>query len=173
VEGPWRAAICGGGALAVVALGCADPTREAAIANLGGEVEGVPPGPLHRPGQPCLACHDGHEARRYSMAGTVYRLADGDAPAPGVRVEIVDSVEQTFVVETNCAGSFFVRPEDFTPAYPAWTSLSLGAYRIAMETPIHREGSCAGCHADPAGPDAVGRVYLQAIDVAGEAEACP
>ena len=107
------------------------------------------------------------------MAGTVYRLADGDAPAPGARVEIVDAAGQRFVAETNCAGNFFVRPEDFEPVYPAWTSLSVGDYRIAMETPIHREGSCAGCHAEPAGPDAVGRVYLLAIDVEDTAEACP
>jgi hypothetical protein len=173
VHRAWRAAILGGAAVAALALGCADPTREEAIAELGPEVGGVPPGPLHRPGQPCLACHDGHEARRYSMAGTVFRLADAEAPAPGVRVEIVDSLQQRFVAETNCAGSFFVRPEDFTPVYPAWTSLSLGDYRIAMETPIHREGSCAGCHAEPAGPDAVGRVYLLAIDVIGQGEACP
>lgn len=159
--------------VAIVVAGCSDPARDAAIDALGPETEGVPEGPLHRPGQPCLTCHDGGESRRFAMAGTVFRLADDDAPAPGVRVDIVDGAGKRVTAETNCAGNFFVRPEDFTPVYPAWTSLSLGDYRIAMETPIHREGSCAGCHAEPAGPESVGRVYLLAVDVGGAAEACP
>src|ERR1700683_3328645 len=39
-------------------VGC-NPVLDDAIADLGPEKPGVHPGPLHRPGQPCLLCHDG------------------------------------------------------------------------------------------------------------------
>ena len=47
-------------ALAALATTCTlDPVQSEAVADLGGEAPGVAPGPLHRPGQPCLVCHDG------------------------------------------------------------------------------------------------------------------
>src|SRR5262245_6092986 len=93
-------------------LGCGDPVKDLAVDALGPEAPGVPEGPLHRPGQPCLVCHDGGEARAFAMAGTVYLAPDSDLPAPGASVHMADAWGGSAVALANCAGNFFVKPED-------------------------------------------------------------
>jgi hypothetical protein len=146
--------------LATALLGCEDPTRALAVAGLGPELEGVPLGPLHRPGQPCLTCHDGATARAFSVAGTVFHALDTDSPSPGALVRLADDAGGRFVAATNCAGNFFITPEDFTPSHPLWVSLKFGALDIAMDSPISVDGSCAGCHTTTPGPRSPGRVYV-------------
>jgi hypothetical protein len=153
-------------ALAVVASSACDPVHDDARAALGGETAGVPPGPLHRPGQPCLVCHDGAsgDPAALSMAGTLF--ADGNAltPQAGATVHLMDALGSTASVTTNAAGNFFLTPATFTPKYPVHvTSITLGAASITMHSHIGGNGSCAGCHADPAGPDSPGHVYFQII----------
>ena len=159
--------------LATALLGCEDPTRALAVTGLGPERDGVPRGPLHRPSQPCLTCHDGATARAFSVAGTVFHALDTDSPRPGALVRLADDRGGRFVAATNCAGNFFVAPEDFTPSHPLWVSLRVGTREIAMESPISAEGSCAGCHATTSGPRSPGRVYV--FETAAEAPAgeCP
>lgn len=153
---------------------CDDPLRERAIEALGPEVAGVPRGPLHRRGQPCLTCHDGSsEARAFSVAGTVYVTADAPDPAPGVLVELIDADRRAFRVATNCAGNFFVEPADFTPRYPVFVALELGSYRVEMDTPVQRDGSCASCHGEPASRSKAGQVYLYATPRSFDASGCP
>jgi hypothetical protein len=145
----------------VALVGCADPTKEAAIEALGGEALGVPEGPLHRPGQPCILCHDGDTAREMAIAGTVYWALDSRAPAPGTRVDMADSVGNKQVAITNCAGNFFVLPEDLVVQYPFWVKLSApGASEITMDSPVNGDGSCATCHHKTFGTRSTGRVYL-------------
>jgi hypothetical protein len=146
--------------LALALAACTDPVRAQAIAALGGEEAGVPPGPLHRPGQPCLVCHDGGEASRFSVAGTVYARAEGTVPVARVTVELLDTDERAFKATTNCAGNFFVRPGDFVPQYPLWVTLAVGEQRLDMESPVFRDGSCASCHGDPKGPASAGHAYF-------------
>jgi hypothetical protein len=147
--------------LVLVLLGaCSDPVREQAIADLGGEARGVPEGPLHRPGQPCLACHDGGEASRFSIAGTVYAREGSKVPLNEVTVRLVDAQGRRSSSVTNCAGNFFVRPAEFAFQYPLWVTLAVGDHTIDMESPTFREGSCAACHGDPKGPASAGRVYF-------------
>jgi hypothetical protein len=140
---------------------CSDPVRDQAIAALGDEAPGVEPGPLHRPGQPCLACHgDTHEAPVFSVAGTVYARAQGRVPVAKATVELVDSDAHHFNATTNCAGNFFIRPDEFQPHYPLWVTVAVGSQTLDMESPMFREGSCAVCHSDPKGPASAGHAYF-------------
>ena len=139
---------------------CGDPVRDQARAALGDEARGVPEGPLHRPGQPCLVCHDATGASAFSVAGTVYARAAGGVPVDKVTVQLVDSAGRRFEARTNCAGNFFVRPSELAPQYPLWTTLSIGDKSIDMESPVFRDGSCASCHTNPKGPASAGEVYF-------------
>jgi hypothetical protein len=148
--------------LIVTAAACQDPVREQAIAALGPETAGVRPGPLHRPGQPCLLCHDptGGRHPEFSVAGTVYALADGDTPLNQIEVRMIDASGRSFTALTNCAGNFSVSPFEYTPHYPLWVTLAAEGQTIDMESPVYRDGSCASCHTDPKGPSSAGRVFL-------------
>lgn len=155
---------------------CIDPVRERAIAALGAETPGVSVGPLHRPGQPCLACHDGEDPdlAAFSVAGTVYIDDSATQPAANVRVILLDADDRRHELTSNCAGNFYVSPEQFRPRYPLWTALELGVDRIEMQSPIGRDGSCAGCHALEASTTRTSAIYL--YSVAGELPeglACP
>jgi hypothetical protein len=147
--------------LIAVHAGCGDPVRDSVIDALGPEIGGVPKGPLHRPGQPCVACHDeAGEASPFSFAGTVYVDASSLTPIDDVTVTLVDRLGREFSTTTNCAGSFFVRPDEYPMDGPIWVGLRRDDVLREMVTPIYREGSCTGCHGDPAGPASAGHVYL-------------
>src|SRR5262245_38443644 len=143
-----RAALLGVSVLCgAVLAACNDPGQDRAIAALGPESDDGEPGPLHRPGHPCLICHGGATARGFSLAGSGFWTAESDLPAPGTEVRVIDSAERRFTALTNCAGSFFVRPEEFEPVYPLWVMLRNGTAEIEMDSPVRADGSCAGCHA--------------------------
>ena len=109
---------------ACVLFACADPVYDDAIAKLGGEAAGVRPGPLHRPGQPCVLCHSSRGGQsEFSLAGTVYVDAASPTPIEDVNVRVVDSQNRKFVAQTNCAGNFFVTPKQFAPDFPIWIGL--------------------------------------------------
>lgn len=162
-------------ALTVALVACGDPAVDDRADALGAEDPKVPEGPSHRPGQPCLACHDGSQAdvRRFSVAGTIYTVEGGDEVAAGAIVELVDAFGETFRVATNCAGNFYVEPGAYDPTYPVWVALESGDDRIEMESPIGRDGSCATCHAHPAGKASAGRVYLDSFERERPATGCP
>jgi hypothetical protein len=149
-------------AVMFAAAACQDPVREQAIAALGPETAEVGPGPLHRPGQPCLLCHDSTGGRRpdFSVAGTVYALADGDTPLNQIEVRMIDADRRPFTALTNCAGNFYVAPVEYSPHYPLWVTLAAEGQTIDMESPVYRDGSCATCHTDPKSPSSAGRVFL-------------
>lgn len=141
--------------------GCGDPVHDALIESLGSEDPAVPVGPLHRPGQPCVACHrEGGEASAFSFAGTVVTEVTSDKPVGEVSVAIIDSARRTFTATTNCAGNFFIRTSEFVPRYPVWTTIRLGEIEREMSSPWYREGSCAGCHVNPRSETSSGPVYL-------------
>jgi hypothetical protein len=154
--------------LALLALSaCSDPVRSHLIDSLGGEAAGVPEGPDHRPGQPCVACHggDGPADAVFSFGGTVYQDQIGAVPAPDVIVRITDDKGKVHDTGTNCVGNFFVRETDFKPNFPVGVKLVFGVkdgqpLSVHMGSPIYREGSCEACHFDPAGTDTYGHVYL-------------
>jgi len=147
-----------------------DPVRAHLLDSLGGETPGVPAGPLHRPGQPCAACHDaeGPAATVFSLAGTVYQDAMTLKPLPDARVHFIDANGKTYDTGVNCAGNFFVMNADYHPDFPVWVTLFYGMNNgqpisVQMESPIYREASCAICHQDPPSTDTVAHVYLSPV----------
>lgn len=143
-------------ALLVFLLAC-DPVHNEQVSALPGEVPGVPHGPTHRPGQPCLLCHGD-----FNVAGTVFADPDTRTPVNGASVSLVDSQGSTFVATTNEAGNFFVRTDEWTPAYPMKVSITSNGITTAMTANVGRNGSCASCHFDPIGPASPGHVYTSA-----------
>ena len=74
---------------------CTDPVRDQQIERLGGEDPRVPPGPEHRPGQPCVLCHsDGGPASdlKFAIAGTIFETSSPESNgAEGVKVFFIDA----------------------------------------------------------------------------------
>jgi hypothetical protein len=153
--------------IAAAAFGSAcDPVHDDAVSALGGETPGVPQGPLHRAGQPCAECHDGAfgDPPAFSLAGTLYLDATGLTPVSGAIVILQDANGVTSPpMTTNEVGNFFWTPDQFTPTYPVQVnSVTVGVVAVAMHSHIGGNGSCAGCHVDPPGPDSPGHVYFNA-----------
>jgi len=142
-------------ALFVLSIVACDPVHRDEVSALPGEVPGVPHGPTHRPGQPCLLCHSGD----FSVAGTVFVNPDDRTGADGVSVSLLDSQGRTFAATTNSAGNFFVRKDDWQPIYPMKVSIASNGITTPMTADVGRDGSCASCHSDPVGPNSPGHVY--------------
>lgn len=149
---------------ALSAVACGNPVQDNLIRSLGPEKPGVRRGPLHRPGQPCLACHSAAGGRHpyFSVAGTVYQTQDPKSPpARGVIIELTDAQKRVFKVATNCAGNFYVQQKDFQPIYPMHVKLHYGGVAIPpMVTAVNRDGSCATCHAGPLTWKTLGHLYV-------------
>jgi hypothetical protein len=88
-------------------------------------------GPLMEPGQDCLRCHDGGEARRWTVAGTW-------APR-GTQVTIADSAGKSFTLRTNDVGNFYTAESLQFP-------LTVSVQGTPMPTPA-TYGGCNRCHA--------------------------
>jgi hypothetical protein len=172
--------------IALVGLpACGDPVRTNAIDALGDEKPGVPAGPRHRPGQPCVLCHDGSGPGNtvFSFAGTVYQTPSLKVPLGDALVKFIDAAGKKYQTGANCAGNFFVMKAEYEPTYPVWVKLVFGfqvtptnphePIEHAMGSPIYREGSCASCHADKPGAESVGRVYFLPDGAPLPTEPCP
>jgi hypothetical protein len=139
-----------------------DPVNDAAIAALGPEAPGVPRGPLHRPGQPCILCHSGNfrDPPGFSVAGTVFVNASDTTPAVDAGVLLRDSLDASYQATTNAAGNFYVLPSQFTPTYPMKVEVDYADVKVQMTANVGRDGSCAKCHVDPASSSSPGHVYI-------------
>jgi hypothetical protein len=151
---------------ALCLLAACDPVLDDAVAALGGEAAGTREGPTHRPGQPCLLCHDGAfgDPPAFSVAGTVFeeRATKQAAVNAVVKLEAADGAKRELTA--NAVGNFYVTPEAWNPTYPLKVSVTYQSETVSMTTNIGRDGSCAGCHVDPAGPDSPGHVYAISPD---------
>jgi hypothetical protein len=146
-------------------FGCVNnPVHDDEVAALGPEAANVPPGPLHRPGQPCLVCHGpyGPAELQFSVAGTVYAATGESTPAVGAIAKIEDSTGASVTADTNAAGNFYILLRDFDPAYPILPQVSSpdGGIVQKMMTYVARNGSCGDCHASLPGPASAGPVVL-------------
>jgi hypothetical protein len=151
--------------VAVTAIGACDPVGDDAIAALGPEMPGVRRGPLHRPGQPCLLCHDGSFGAppAFSVAGTIYATPSSPIGLEGATVALTDSTgSQYTTMETNAAGNFYVTPDQWNPVFPLSTVAvtSIAAGFAVMQSDIGRDGACASCHFNPAGSASPGQVCI-------------
>jgi hypothetical protein len=152
------AALLGGG------LGC-DPVHSNAIDALGDEAPGVRRGPTHRPGQPCLLCHDGKpgDPGEFAVAGTVFVNPNDITPsngASGADVLMTDASGAKYTATTNEVGNFFVTAGQWTPSYPMRVSITFNGKTIVMVSHIGRDGSCSSCHAYPVSSTSAGPVAL-------------
>jgi hypothetical protein len=153
--------------LAAGSAGCQDPVHDAEVAALGPEQPGVPPGPDHRPGQPCLVCHGGSGPARFVMSfgGTTFKrpLSFGKEALAGATIYLTDATGLSYEAESNCVGNFFIQPSEFNPTFPVHdVSIALGVVNAEMQTHIGRNGSCASCHTGADDPSQVDLVYLVA-----------
>lgn len=138
-----------------------DPVHDDAVRDLGPEAPGVSPGPEHRSGQPCLVCHDGSTATpAMSVAGTVYGALDAPATLGGVGITLSDATGAIRTASTNAAGNFYIQSSEWQPTFPLRVVVDYGGITAPMSTIVGRDGSCAGCHADPPSRVSPGRVYL-------------
>jgi hypothetical protein len=144
-------------AFACMFMSCTDPVRSQRIAALGGEDPGVPTGPLHRPGQPCVLCHSaGGPASSvpFAIAGTVFETDGPDANgANGVQVLFIDAASSQRRYDTNFVGNFFVPESEWSDlTFPFKVGLlSMDGKQVAMSSTVNREGSCNFCHRPAAG----------------------
>jgi hypothetical protein len=140
-----------------------DPVHADAIAALGGERPGVPPGPLHRPGQPCLVCHDGAagDPPAFSVAGSIFDTPSTRIPVAGADVHLTDSsgsLPRDFT--TNAAGNFYVPADAWGPEFPLSVAVRSPTGADVFMRTLAYDGSCATCHIDPRGADSPGHVCV-------------
>jgi hypothetical protein len=150
----------------LIGLAGCDPVWSDAVAALGGEAPGVRTGPLHRPGQPCLLCHDGAlgDPEEFSVAGTVFQDPMGEQAARGAQVVLTAADGASSTQTTNEAGNFYITAGAWRPTYPLQVQVNFQSYMISMTSNIGRDGACASCHFDPAGPSSPGHVYAIPLD---------
>jgi hypothetical protein len=86
-------------------------------------------GPLMAPGQDCLRCHDGAEARAWTVAGTWAR---------GSQVTITDVRGKSFTLRGNQVGNFY-------SAEPVMFPLTVSVDGKTMPDPV-TYGGCNRCH---------------------------
>jgi hypothetical protein len=142
------------GALGVLAAtgsaSCFDPVHSRAVEELGDEKPGVPEGALHRPGQPCMACHGGDgPGGDFAFAGTVYQTRNSATPLVNASVSVTDSssVSVTKTMLTNAAGNFFLEKDRWeSPKLPLFVEIVSGQTSKPMLTRIGRNGGCGFCH---------------------------
>ncbi len=149
--------------VAALLASCIDPTHDQAVAALGPEVAGVPRGPTHRAGQPCLTCHGGSGPGEPEMAvgGTIYEVRGGTAPLEGVTVTLTDASGAQRTTSSNAVGNFYVFKSDWEPVFPLSVALAYGGERVEMMTPIGRDGACASCHRGAGDRDHMPAVFMR------------
>ena len=145
------------------AAGACDPVYDDQVDRLGPEAPGVRKGPLHRPGQPCVLCHDGTtgDPPRFTVGGTVYVDVNNLTPADGATVSLTSADGTHYDAKTNAAGNFYVVPSQFVPAYPLTVVVSYSNSKATMYGHVGRDGSCSDCHPDPSSPSSAGHIYAE------------
>jgi hypothetical protein len=149
--------------LLVASLGACDPVNDDAVAALGSDPTGQRNGPFHRAGQPCLLCHGGGglgSPRQFSVAGTVFQRASDTQGLGGAVVSLRSAGGDSISLTTNEVGNFYIDVGSWTPVYPMGVTVTSQGTTAVMQTLVGRDGSCAGCHHDPAGPDSAGHVFF-------------
>lgn len=137
-------------ALACFSASCTDPVKDRAIDRLGEETA-AGPGPLHRPGQPCVLCHsDGGPAsgKKLVIGGTVFATSSPQSKgAKDVRVLFIDAASAQRETSTNEVGNFFITESEWPDlTFPFKVGLVADNKAVPMMTTVNREGSCNFCH---------------------------
>jgi hypothetical protein len=149
-------------AIATLALSC-DPVKSDAVSALGDEAPGVRTGPEHRPGQPCIVCHDGsfRSPTAFTVAGTIFQDQNDLRAASGAEVTITGADGKYVTQRANSAGNFYFTEREYTPVYPLSVSITYRNFpAVKMTSLVGGNGSCATCHTDPAGPTSAGHIFI-------------
>lgn len=151
-----------------------DPVLSDQIASLGNETAGVPKGEFHRPGQPCVVCHqEGGPASDfpYTVAGTVFAQPNRQVGVERAEIRMTDSGGTKHIAYTNCVGNFKVTADEWDPKFPIIVEIAKGNVKRAMQGTIGRDPSCGNCHSiDFQPPDPfsqVKHIYLFSGDEPG------
>jgi len=159
---------------------CGNPAVDDKIAAFGPEDPNVAPGEYHRPGQPCVLCHGKYADAEplMSIGGTIYAFPpakqnEPPLPVKDVKVTLTDSFGESRELTSNCAGNFFIKKDDWDPAFPLRAEIDYpgpgtdGMQRRVqvMVSRISRDGSCAGCHLGPPTQGSPGWVICSDADV--------
>jgi hypothetical protein len=112
--------------------------RTAAVALLVAAAACVPDqGPSMRPFEDCLGCHDGGEARAWTVAGTWAR---------GAEIAVVDAGGKSVTMRGNDVGNFYTR-ESLTFPLAVWVDGTRMAANGGAGAPIALQyGGCNVCH---------------------------
>lgn len=115
----------------------------------------IPPGAPptsghHNPGEGCLGCHQGGNAPRWTLAGTLYTKASGGATLSGATIEAVDAQGQVIRIVTSTNGNFYTGQ---AITFPVTVRASACPSSVAMVDPPN-DGNCNSCH------DAAMRIHL-------------
>ena len=163
-----------GWAVVALCVSCGDPKRDSIIESLGDEDPGFEESEIHRPGQPCVACHSeyGGADPEMSIGGTLFtdpsrpeHEDDGLQLVPGHLVRIIDSAGKIVDIPTNRCGNFYAEKDAFDFAFPLRAELFRegedGPERLeVMASRIGRDGSCGTCHTFPASPESPNVVFV-------------
>ncbi|MEO8874315.1 MAG: hypothetical protein ABI461_01910 [Polyangiaceae bacterium] len=146
----------------VMIVACGDPSHDDAVSALGNDPNGIPNGPTHRAGQPCLTCHGGSGpgSPQFVIGGTAYAVKGQTDPLVKGMVHLTDATGATYGIPTNEVGNFYATTGEWSPVAPIHVSLTLADSEADMTTHIGRDGSCADCHTAAIGPRSPGPVYL-------------
>ncbi|MEM6791437.1 MAG: hypothetical protein AAF715_28220 [Myxococcota bacterium] len=156
--------------------GCRSPVLDEERDLLGDELPDVEPSEFHRPGQPCLRCHDsaGGSEPEMVVAGTIFATPEGRVPVERARITIEDPRGNQVTALTNCVGNFFITREEWPDiVFPLRVSaprcglpLEVDPETVTpspgMDSLIHRDGACAGCHQGAPSAASPGWVYCYA-----------
>jgi hypothetical protein len=151
--------------IALASIACGNPVVDQKVAALGGEQEGVEQSEFHRPGQPCVLCHNPYygASPEISLGGTIFADLNSFNPAANVEVIMTDTLGRSRTAVTNCIGNFFVLAEDWEPQFPVAVEIRYPTFTPdgtpltdtagaplrkvkAMGSVVSRDGSCATCH---------------------------
>jgi hypothetical protein len=117
-------------------------TRALALAALLVAAAGCIPeeGPMMEPGSDCMECHDGGDARRWTLAGTMNETES--------ELLIVDAAGKTFTRHTNRVGNVWTSEPVTFPI-----TVSINGQVMQQKVQASSRGSCnlAGCHAGAGG----------------------
>lgn len=117
-------------------------------------------GPLMKPGDNCISCHDGGgTAPRWRLAGTVYECGTAGKGEGVAGVEVVvtdaDGVEALRLV-SNEAGNFYTG-RGLPDGYRVRLERAGTVREMIAAPPV---GACNSCHRVPAKNGTTGRLYV-------------
>lgn len=141
-------------------LGCtADATNDA---DACGPVD-TTPGPLMRPGENCLSCHQdgfGEDAPEFSAAGTVFGSLDSGSceGVEGVKVFLTAEDGSEIELVTNSVGNFYTT-EPLMEEGPG-PRIEFEGKSISMGRDLPSIPACNACHSDSPVGGALGKIYL-------------